>query len=212
MLTEAEMPQAKESLASMHAGSLQLFPTLCDPVDCGLPGFSVRGAFPGKNTGVGCHTFLEHYISSPAALGASYAEYLVLPGALWPKKPHHLHTWHSMGVDPSPLGPASGANPSGWPTCRGGDKATTETQGQCSWGRGPKTFPPAVQGVGPTVLEGILGRWGGLWLPAKERMLTAETQEKHLLFLYFNLFCSFFGIFFSFSSPPPHHLCSCQFY
>ena len=116
-------------------------------------------------------------------------------------------------ADPSPLGPASGANPSGWPTCRGGDKTTTETQGQCSWGRGPKTFPPAVQRAGPAVLEGFLGSWGGLWLPAKERMLTAETQEKHLLFLYFDLFCSFFGIFFfSFSSPPPDHLCSCKFY
>ena len=26
---------------------------------------------------------------------------------------------------------ASGANPSGWPTCRGGNKTTVETQGQC---------------------------------------------------------------------------------
>ena len=32
----------KKSLASMHAGLLQLCLTLCDPVDCGLPGFSVR--------------------------------------------------------------------------------------------------------------------------------------------------------------------------
>ena len=33
----------------------QSCPTLCDPVDCSLPGFSVRGDSPGKNTGVGCH-------------------------------------------------------------------------------------------------------------------------------------------------------------
>ena len=32
----------KKSLASMRTGSLRLCPTLCDPVDCGLPGFSVR--------------------------------------------------------------------------------------------------------------------------------------------------------------------------
>ena len=32
----------KKSLASMRAGSLQSHPTLCNPVDCGLPGFSVR--------------------------------------------------------------------------------------------------------------------------------------------------------------------------
>ena len=30
----------------------QLCPTLCDPMDCSLPGSSVHGDFPGKNTGV----------------------------------------------------------------------------------------------------------------------------------------------------------------
>ena len=29
--------------------------TLCDPMDCSLPGSSVHGDSPGKNTGVGCH-------------------------------------------------------------------------------------------------------------------------------------------------------------
>ena len=32
----------------------QLFPTLCNPMDCILPGSSVMD-FPGKNTGVVCH-------------------------------------------------------------------------------------------------------------------------------------------------------------
>ena len=32
----------KKCLASMRAGSLQWWPTLCNPVDCGRPGFSVR--------------------------------------------------------------------------------------------------------------------------------------------------------------------------
>ena len=43
----------KKSLASVHTGSLWSCPTLCNPVDCGLPGFSVRerGSL-GKNTGV----------------------------------------------------------------------------------------------------------------------------------------------------------------
>ena len=53
--------------------------------------------------------------------------------------------------------------------------------------------------IGPEismVLEGILGRWGGLWLPVRERTLTAVTREKHLLFLCFDLFCRFFWIFF----------------
>ena len=33
--------------------------TLCDPMDCSLPGSSVHGDSPGKNTGVGCHAFLQ---------------------------------------------------------------------------------------------------------------------------------------------------------
>ena len=33
--------------------------TLCDPMDCSLPGSSINGIFPGKNTGVGCHFLLQ---------------------------------------------------------------------------------------------------------------------------------------------------------
>ena len=29
--------------------------TVCDSTDCSLPGFSVHGDSPVKNTGVGCH-------------------------------------------------------------------------------------------------------------------------------------------------------------
>ena len=36
-----------------------LGPTLCDPMDCTLPGSSVRGDSPGKNTGVVCHALLQ---------------------------------------------------------------------------------------------------------------------------------------------------------
>ena len=34
----------------------QSCPTLCDPMDCTLPGSS---QYPGKNTGVGCHFLLQ---------------------------------------------------------------------------------------------------------------------------------------------------------
>ena len=34
-------------------------PTLFDPRDCSLPGSSVHGFFPGKNTGMGCHFLLQ---------------------------------------------------------------------------------------------------------------------------------------------------------
>ena len=33
--------------------------TLCDPMDYGLPGSSVHGDSPGKNTGVGYHALLQ---------------------------------------------------------------------------------------------------------------------------------------------------------
>ena len=37
----------------------QSCPTLCNPMDCSLPGPSVHGDSPGKNTGWGCHAFLQ---------------------------------------------------------------------------------------------------------------------------------------------------------
>ena len=36
----------------VHAQSLHLCPTHCDPMDCSLPGSSVHGISPGKNTRV----------------------------------------------------------------------------------------------------------------------------------------------------------------
>ena len=37
----------------------QLCPTLCDPTHCCLPGSSVHGGSPGKNSGVDCHALLH---------------------------------------------------------------------------------------------------------------------------------------------------------
>ena len=37
----------------------QSCPTLCDPLACNLPGSSVHGDSPGKNTEVGCHAILQ---------------------------------------------------------------------------------------------------------------------------------------------------------
>ena len=52
-LTGAELLQAKKSLASMCGGLLRSCPSHCDPVDCGLPDFSVRKRVsPDKSTGV----------------------------------------------------------------------------------------------------------------------------------------------------------------
>ena len=53
----------------MHAKLLQSFLTLCYPMDCSPPGFSVLGILyqwnsPGKNTGVDCHALLQGNFST----------------------------------------------------------------------------------------------------------------------------------------------------
>jgi len=56
-------PGWKVSLYSVPCAVLclvpQSYPTVWDPMDCRLPGFSVHKDFPGKNTGVGCHALLQ---------------------------------------------------------------------------------------------------------------------------------------------------------
>ena len=37
----------------------QLCPTLCDPMDCSPPGFSIHGIFQAQVPGVGCHFLLQ---------------------------------------------------------------------------------------------------------------------------------------------------------
>ena len=41
---------------------LQSCLTLCNPIDCSPPGFTRPWDSPGKNTGVGCHCFLQRMI------------------------------------------------------------------------------------------------------------------------------------------------------
>ena len=59
----------------VYAKSLQLCLTLCNPMDCSLPGSSVRGSF--QNTGVDCHFLLQGFFliqglnPSPALQGDS---------------------------------------------------------------------------------------------------------------------------------------------
>ena len=82
----------KKSLVSKHGGLLQLCPTLWNPVDCGLPGFSVRRFSRQEYWSIlansGCHTLLENYIS--CCPHCNSPEYLVLSESLWAKQLHHL--------------------------------------------------------------------------------------------------------------------------
>ena len=90
----------KKSLVFMCAGSLLFCLIICGPVDCGLPGFSVRGGSPGKNTGAYWPILVAIPFWStifPAALAANPPKYLELPEPLQRKQLHHLHTWPSQG-------------------------------------------------------------------------------------------------------------------
>ena len=53
----------------------QVFPTLCNPTDHSLPGSSVHGDSPGKNTEVGCHALLQGIQSRSPALQADSFPY-----------------------------------------------------------------------------------------------------------------------------------------
>ena len=84
----------KKSLASVRTGSLWLCLTLCDPVDCGLPGFSVREGDLQPRILVAIPFWSTIF---PAALASNSPEDLELPEPLQPNQLHHLHTWPSQG-------------------------------------------------------------------------------------------------------------------
>ena len=128
-LSDREAWQATVFSLVQFSSVAQLCPTLCDPVDCGLPGFIVTGALQARITVCIGQYWLPLFWSTifPAALAANSPEYLVLPEPLQPKQLHHLHTWPSLGQTHSSRETA-GANPSGQPTCSGGNKTTIETQ------------------------------------------------------------------------------------
>ena len=121
-LTRAELPQAKKqktnNLAFMHAGSLQLCLTLWDPVDCGLPGFSVReGVLQARILELlaktGCHTLLEHYICYYPSRQPSWVSGASRTSAtqVAASSPHLALT----GANPVPPGHPQELNPSGDP-------------------------------------------------------------------------------------------------
>ena len=102
-LTGAMLTQAKKkkNLEPMHAGSLWQCPALYDPMDCGLPGFSVRegvvlqARYWSVLANTGCRILLEHYISccpSRQLPGVPAAARTPVTQAA-----AHLHTWPSQG-------------------------------------------------------------------------------------------------------------------
>ena len=91
----------QKKLASMPSGLFWSCPTRCIPVDCGLPGFSVRegvvlqARYWSVLANTGCRILLEHYISccpSRQLPGVPAAARTPVTQAA-----AHLHTWPSQG-------------------------------------------------------------------------------------------------------------------
>ena len=66
--------------AVLYLGS-QPCPTLCNPMDCRLPGSSIHGDSPGKNTRVHCHALFQGLFptqgSNPALLNCRQLLYIL---------------------------------------------------------------------------------------------------------------------------------------
>ena len=65
----------------------QMCVTLCDPMDCSLPGSSVHRDSLGRNTGVGCHAFFQGIFPTQGLnqglLSPASADGFFTSGATW---------------------------------------------------------------------------------------------------------------------------------
>ena len=62
----------------------QSCPTLCDPMDCSLPGSSIHGIFPGKSSGVGCYFLPQGLFPIQGSnLGLSYCRQTLYSLSHW---------------------------------------------------------------------------------------------------------------------------------
>ena len=101
----------------LRAKSLQSCPTRCDPMDCSLPGSSVHGDSPGKNTGVGCCALLQGIPNPRINLGVLC--HLHWQAGSLPLVPPGRSTLFRWKLERAPLNSAWGrcsftSNPSGY--------------------------------------------------------------------------------------------------
>ena len=87
----------------MCAKSLQLCLTLCDPRDYSLPGSSVHGDSPGKNTGVGCHALQEIFQTQELNPGILHCRlifyHLSHQGSLYQYATTTINDYHKTEID-----------------------------------------------------------------------------------------------------------------
>ena len=78
----------------------QLCQILCDLMDCSLPGSSVLGDSPGKNTGVGCHALLLGLFliqrSNPCLLSPALTDGFFTTSATWEALRHPCPSVYSF--------------------------------------------------------------------------------------------------------------------
>ena len=109
-----------------HFGPVQLFAT-CQ-TSLSERGFS-RQEYWSVLANTGCHSLVEHYMSCcPRRQPLRVHGFVRTPVTQADAPLPHLAL---TGANTSPPGQPQELNPSGRTTCRGGNKTTTETQGQC---------------------------------------------------------------------------------
>ena len=92
-LTEAEdIKKRWQEYTESENKVAQSCPTLCNPVDCSLPGSLAHGIFPGKSTGVGCHFLLQGIFPTQGSN---------------PGLPHCRQTLYHLSYQGSPIGTKS---------------------------------------------------------------------------------------------------------
>ena len=73
--------------------------TLCDPIDCSLPGSSVHGDSLGKNTGVSCHFLLQGlFPTQESNLGLLHCRQILYRLSYEGSPSHMLDLWNLRGV------------------------------------------------------------------------------------------------------------------
>ena len=103
-------PQWVKGVCVVLCLATQSCPTLCNPMDCSLPGSSVHEDSPGKNTAVGCHALLQGIFptqgSNPGLLhtGRSFTawarEALVTNSVIHLPNPHNNLMWWALVLLP----------------------------------------------------------------------------------------------------------------
>ena len=79
-------------LVRLLAKSLKTCPTVCDPMNCSIPGPSVHGISLGKNTGVGCHALLQGIFPSTST-STTWEAQIASWGHSNPEVDFYILTW-----------------------------------------------------------------------------------------------------------------------